>query len=262
VWRRKLVALATGTAALMLLNVFRIVTVFLVGVYAPQYFITIHEEVWSGLLVMATLALGLGSIAWITRGAVPAAPWQAGLIPITLRRFAVVFGLLLIPWPGLTEWCGQALRDAGTLVFTSPRGAREITFEQQGYRGTRLVIVNRQLMNGDGSGPVRNLDFNTLSVIWRPGTLLLALVIFTPMSTGRRIQALGLGAACLLLYVFLTFDFTIWNESTEVSLTTLSPFWKSVTNQTQSALMENLGLAVPVLIWLVAAVRKAAPERT
>jgi exosortase/archaeosortase family protein len=255
-WPRKTAGMAAGTAVIALLNVMRIVTVFGVGVHYPKSFSTLHEEIWPGLLVLATLALGLGAMGW----AIPEAggrAWAGRLIPVFLQRFTLVFGLLLVPWPGLTDWCGQALRSAGALVFTTPKGAREITFEPQGAHGTRIVIANRKLLNGDGSGLVRNLDFNTRSVLWRPCGLLLALVMVTPMSTRRRLRALGLGEILLILYVLLAFYFTIWNESTEVSLTTLSPFWKSVANAAETSLMEKLSLAIPVLIWLVTAVRSA-----
>lgn len=259
-WRRRGAGLAMGTVVLAGLNVLRIVTVFLVGVHVPGAFSIIHEEVWPGLMAIAVLALALGAIRWTAGDWGAGGRVRAGLMPSGLARFTLIFGLLLIPWPGLATGCARVLSDAGSLVFTSATGAREVTFELLGDRETRIAIVNRRLMNGDGSGPVRNLDFNTVSVAWRPFVLLFALVVATPLTLAWRIRTLGLVGAALLLYLGLTLAFSLWNESTEVSLTVLSPFWKLIANGVEGALLEMLGLAVPVLLWLlIAAPALAAP---
>ena len=47
----------------------------------------------------------------------------------------------------------------------------------------------------------------------------------------------------------MALSFAIWNESTEVALATLSPFWKTLANGVEIALTP-FGLLAPILVWL------------
>jgi exosortase/archaeosortase family protein len=253
---RKAAGFAICATAIALVNVARIVTVFLVGVYQPALFQTVHVGLWPGLMALATLVLGLVWIWWAARDAGGASEW-VGAIPAFARRFALVFVLLGMPWPGVTGLCRDAFRGIGALAFTTPKGAREVIFESRGAHDTRIEIANRRLMNADGSGPVRDLDLDDFSVLWRPIWLVIALIAATPMPLRQRLRALCLGGACLGGYVLLTLKFVIWNESTEVSLNTLPPFWKGIAGDAQSDLLVGLGLTVPVMVWLLTAVRRS-----
>jgi exosortase/archaeosortase family protein len=253
-WGRKIVGLLAGTMGIALLNVVRISTVFLVGIYQPKYFQTLHEEVWPGLLVIAALMLALGWMRWVTQLDAAGRPSASPRSPFLAVRFVLVFGLLLLPWPGLTERSGDALRSLGMAAYGGSQSAREITFEPLGSHMTRIVIVNQRLMNADGSGPVRNLDFNTSAFFWQPFCLFFALTMATAMLTRDRLLALGLGGGGLLGYLLLALSFAIWNESTEVSLVTLAPFWKGVANEAEAALVRQLSMAAPVIVWLLSAI--------
>lgn len=54
--RSKLIGLCAGVAALSLLNIGRIAALYFVGVYAPDAFDTVHEEVFPLLLVLCACA--------------------------------------------------------------------------------------------------------------------------------------------------------------------------------------------------------------
>jgi exosortase/archaeosortase family protein len=247
-WQRKIVGVIVGTAAIALLNLVRITTVFFIGAHHPDFFTALHEEVWPGVLVMATLMLLLAGCVWMRKEARPSSlPFRPGF-------FALAFCLLLIPWPGWSARCGDAFQNVGTKLFYSPEGNREITFEAQDAHTTRLMVVNRSLMNPDGSGPVRNLDLNTIAFLWRPFALLLALAIGTCINTRDRLWALGLALLCLAVYLVAVLVFALWHESTEVSLVTLSPNWKAAAIEVQAVMLRQLTLAAPALLWFWAAV--------
>ena len=74
------------------------------------------------------------------------------------------------------------------------------------------------------------------------------------MAAPRLGLALGLLTIHLVLLVFLAF--CIWGESAEISLVTLTPFWKAVTNACRAALAGQVNLAIPVLIWILATFRR------
>ena len=178
-----------------------------------------------------------------------------------LIRFALIYVLLLLPWPGFREAYGAYFRAFGGMVFAGQTERSEVTFETPERNSprpqdSRIVIVNNALMNYDGSGPVRNLDFDAHAVGWRPIALLAALVIATPLPWGRRIRAVVLGALAMHLYVLLFLFVAIWNESTEISLMTLTPFWKTAVSGLKGVMVSQLALCLPVLIWVLVTFRR------
>jgi hypothetical protein len=172
-------------------------------------------------------------------------------------RFALAYtlgrGLLTAPWPGWEDASTSFLRAVARTVLATSSGSREISFEpfhQPGSRAdTRIVIVNRGLMQADGSGPVRNLDLNLghseLSAI----ALLVALLVATPLSWRRRGWSLLIGLIALQTCLLGILSLHIWRESAEVLLVTLSPSLKALTSVLQAASTEQSQIALPVLIW-------------
>ena len=62
-WKRKLYGVLLGVSLLFLLNVVRIVSLFLVGVHYPSIFELMHVEVWQGIFILVSVGMWLG---WIT----------------------------------------------------------------------------------------------------------------------------------------------------------------------------------------------------
>jgi hypothetical protein len=172
-------------------------------------------------------------------------------IRIFLVRFVILFGLLIIPWPGLKAVCNAMFAASGNWLIGLTVGPDwEITFNKGGAHGGRIEILNRKLMQPDGSGPVRNVDLDPYGFLYRPWALLVALVLATPFSLRRRLRHLAWSNALLAVICLLILEFVIWNESLEVSLVKLSPFWKNSTDWLQVVLVQQLELAIPVLVWL------------
>ena len=114
--------------------------------------------------------------------------------PITsfLLRVAVAFALLAAPWPGVKEAYGTYFRAVCRMVFPAENEKRELSFETAGENSsrpndTRVVIVNKALMQPDGSGAVRNLD---VDFGWQSTAVLVALIVATPLPWRRRGWAL------------------------------------------------------------------------
>jgi exosortase/archaeosortase family protein len=68
--RRKLVPILLGTAALALLNLARIISLYYTSVFWPSAFSTLHVDVWQPLFI---LAVALMWIAWAWRASAAAA---------------------------------------------------------------------------------------------------------------------------------------------------------------------------------------------
>ena len=64
----KLPGILIGTAAIMLLNLVRIVSLFFVGVYYPRAFNMLHEDVWQAVFIVLALGFWAIWVQWATRG--------------------------------------------------------------------------------------------------------------------------------------------------------------------------------------------------
>jgi exosortase H (IPTLxxWG-CTERM-specific) len=248
--RRKMAGLIAGMGAMALLNLLRITSIFLVGIYSPALFPAFHEELWPGLMVLSAIAAMLAWMGWVAASS-EGKEGNGFPVPAFVRRFVLVYGLLLVPWPGLANLCRGGLCAAGTEAFFTGRGAREVTFVPLHAHETRIEIVNRKLMLADGSGPVRNVDVNAFALLWRPTSVLLAMVLGAPVSLRVRLKAIGVGIAVLTIVLWATMAFLLWNESTAVYLHTLSNAWKAVADCVEENLVVFLGLSAPFLLSLV-----------
>ncbi len=177
-----------------------------------------------------------------------------------LLQFTLIYTLLLLPWPLANEAASTYLIALGHAVYGGPNDQRELDFEKMATSdypyGIRIVIVNRSLMKPDGSGPVRNLDLDARGIVIKPLALLIALIAVTPLSWLRRLKALGW---CLLWEQFIiiaVLGFSIWSEAAEISLVHLSPFWLQVVHSLREVMVSQLGLSVPILLWLLVVFRR------
>lgn len=63
-WRRKLVGILVGFAAIQVFNVVRVVSLFYVGVLRPQWFSVSHVFVWQSLVIVFGVVLWLVWARW------------------------------------------------------------------------------------------------------------------------------------------------------------------------------------------------------
>lgn len=68
-WRSKLYGIVAGVSALLLLNLVRIVTLFLAKSYVPEWFPTIHLEIWPMAFILSAILLWNVWFAWTKREA-------------------------------------------------------------------------------------------------------------------------------------------------------------------------------------------------
>ena len=70
-WRFKVPGLLAGTAALLGLNVVRIVTLFWAGIHAPRLFEMLHIDIWQTVFIIAALALWILWALWAMKRRAP-----------------------------------------------------------------------------------------------------------------------------------------------------------------------------------------------
>jgi exosortase H (IPTLxxWG-CTERM-specific) len=70
-WRSRLIGLALGILAIQIVNLIRVVALFLTGVYFPRLFASSHTVIWQTIVILFGVLLW---IFWANRFAAPAAP--------------------------------------------------------------------------------------------------------------------------------------------------------------------------------------------
>lgn len=176
-----------------------------------------------------------------------------------LLRFAVIYGLLIAPWPGWNSVYSEGFRYVGNALFGSHEGNCLLYFEAhqqtQGFDSldTRIVVANRSLADATGKGPAQLLGIDPRSIGWTPTALTIAMIIATPLPWRRRTWALTGGLMLIHLFIVFSVWVYIWDGSAEISLVTLSPFWKQVADELQYTLVTQLGVSfsVPLFIWIL-----------
>lgn len=176
--------------------------------------------------------------------------------------FVLLYGLLLLPWPGLNETYGCYFQALGRIVFGGIRGQRILQFEEAHDArlpiGTQITMANHEQVDVNGRGPVIILGLDTRGVGWVPTALIIALTLATPIPLRRRWWALFLGLLLVHGFILFSVGCYIWNESTSLGLLALTPFWKTVVDGLEETLVTQLGASfvVPVLIWLLVTFRR------
>lgn len=183
-----------------------------------------------------------------------------------LWRFTLVYGLLIIPWPGFDRVYGVYFRAVNQSLL-----ARDDTRKQVGFEAvpvelhhrldSRLVLINRNQPDHDRNSAVRYVELDSRSIGWVPTALLLALILASPVSWGRRGWALVWGLLAIHGFILFSVASSVWNNAAEMSLLAFTPFWKDMAEGMEETLITQVGASfvVPVLIWIVVTFRRHDP---
>lgn len=191
---------------------------------------------------------------------------SASVIVRFLGVFIVTFTVLMLPWLGLAESYKGLVCKMGTWWFYSESSQREVIFHNTADKSmhptfAKIEIANRKLLHRDGSGPIRLVNFDVRGLAWSPTALVIALIVATPIPFRRKILALGWGVICVQMVVLVFLGLAIWNESSEIGLVTIAPFWKGVVADFQQSFITQFSMAAPVFIWVFVTFRIADFDR-
>ena len=172
-------------------------------------------------------------------------------------RFTFVYGLLIAPWPGFNDIYARYFRGMGQCVFAKGNDRCILNFEAvpqdlHHLLDTRIVLINRDQLDRNGQGPVRYLELSTRSLGWIPTSLVVALVVATPLPWRRRKWSLLFGLLAIHGFILFSVAIYIWNSSLSFSLIELGPRARQVMAGLEETLVVQMGVSfiVPVLIWM------------
>lgn len=189
-----------------------------------------------------------------------------------LLRFALCYGLLLAPWPGLTEGFGKVFASAADRVFGSDDPTHRVRIRwmdpdqpmigPEWAQDTVLVLEFR-------GGP-RNARPSIFSLVrssrytgYVPAALLLALVLATPVPWSRRLWAILWGLPLVTVFVGAMLLLVIqgWFHQEETRLLmTLQPHVPSAWDRFVQSFWQISNwmmpyYVVPTLIWILVTLR-------
>jgi hypothetical protein len=169
-----------------------------------------------------------------------------------LIKATLLIALVYLPYPGLANSADTLFHSLVRVAFDPSGGARRMEFDTIVPGQSRIVVINKQLMNSQGAGPIRNIDIDSLGFVWRPLGFLTALILAAPVSRPRKLAALLLGFASLYLLLLAEVSFIIWSESAEIGLVSLPIFWLRASDALTAELGSEVnGVAAPFFIWVV-----------
>jgi hypothetical protein len=125
----------------------------------------------------------------------------------------------------------------------------------------RATIVNRDLLNHDGSGPTRTADIKIFGLEITPIALFIALVLATPLSWRRRVFQIVLGSLILQAVILAFVALSIYCESMELLLVPPFPF-QSAIPVIRDALARYMGEFLPLILWVLFNFRAVGKSRS
>jgi len=180
--------------------------------------------------------------------------------------FALIYGLLIAPWPGARPLYAGYFRGLGQLVLGDNGGRRLLRFEPLDDPGhkwpanfdTAIILANRDLLDAHGQGKRFMLTVDAWQMGWIPTAFLAGLTLATPIPWRRRLWALCWGWLWVQGFVVLTLGIFVWNESTRVGLVTLTPLGKEIANRLEELALAPVGPSffVAALIWILVTFRR------
>ena len=171
-------------------------------------------------------------------------------------RLALLYGLLVTPWPGLKDGYAAVFRAGGNALFSRCGAEGSVRFvpadpEQQREWDTELHLFRR------GHPIVWRIGYSSRYASYLPTVTVTALILAAPIPWSRRWRALPLGL--LLVHVFIAFRVavSVLHGFRGVDLFVFSPLWNRAVDLGYEILSISTvtSCLVPALIWIVVSLR-------
>jgi len=119
-------------------------------------------------------------------------------------------------------------------------------------------MANRDLLDHESRGRTFTLAVDAWQMGWVPTAFFLSLTLATPIPWRRRLWAVFWGLLWIHVFILLTLGIFIWNESTRLSLVTLTPFWKEMADRLEELALAPVGPSffAAALIWILVTFRR------
>jgi hypothetical protein len=172
--------------------------------------------------------------------------------------FALIYGILIVPWPGWNTLYGGYFRAFNGLVLSTEGPVRIVRFKPSppgSVLDTEIVVASADAVAAEGKLKALRLGLDSRGVGWIPTALLLSLVLSTPVAWTRRMWSVVLGTFSVHIFIVLTCAVDIWDKTLVPLGLDASDFMKFkvwVADGLEETLVIQLGASfvVPAIVWL------------
>ncbi len=176
-------------------------------------------------------------------------------------KLIVIYGLLLIPWPGVERGYAVYYRGMANLFYGSLGSvgtARFESFQERSGRYDSQMII--KCVSFDGKRTTRDVPFHTRRIGYLPTVQVTALILATSMPWRRKLRALLFGLVLIHAFIILEIGLTVMYSLTDVRLPVFDfepwtcHFFARLYEMT--VISPTLSFILPILIWLLVCFRR------
>jgi len=170
-------------------------------------------------------------------------------------RFAIVFTLLVLPWPALNHFLHAVfLAETRCLVHLAFHGkfVRVESYQDPLHSSidTKVTVGDPHNARSDGQAQVKVITLDGRSLAWIPHAVWFGLCAATPMNRARKVRMVLAGLPGVQLFVAVT----VFNAVLAGLIDETSPRWQaSVVEMLNHLLLDNLWVSfvVPLIFWCI-----------
>jgi len=175
-------------------------------------------------------------------------------------KLSVVYGLFLIPWPGVMTAYRAAFCAGGNTFFRTLGGSGRVYFgpREEPITAGKDVIARLENVGNRAAGV---MEMNSRLIGYLPTGFAISLIVATPVPWKRRAVAVLWGSAAASVFVGVTVWLRLVNafsDSNPLTVFAFGPFWKG----TVVVLLKVLAMSpvtayiAPVVIWALVCLRR------
>lgn len=178
----------------------------------------------------------------------------ARVVAVFFLRLAVLYALLMVPWPGLRGAYGVYFRACADLAYRSIGSDGIVRFlplsppTEDG--DTKMKLGNRK------TRAVRRIGIDSRRIGYTPTAFLIALILATPVVWTRRGKALVGGLILIHVYMILVLGVLLlkwFSADHPVALLEFTPFWRQLLLNAVEVIVFSpfTWVAVPTAVWIL-----------
>ena len=178
------------------------------------------------------------------------------LLGMFFIRLAILYALVLAPWPGWRESYGDYFRALGNLVYGHHGGTwtayLEPCLRTKGFASmdSQIVLYENKAIDRDGNVRVYLLGIDSRSIGWLPTGLALALIAALSLIVYQRVFAILLAFLAMQVYVLAVIGIYLLNRAPKAGIISVPGWMASLSDALEWTFVTQMGpgFVIPILI--------------